>query len=360
MIESRNRLIRPKLRKSGAGWNPMHRFPRIDWLLIVLFLCACNPERETSRLTVPPLPTATLTSTPAPTATVTPTPSPTPRPTAERIVIISLDGLRPDGLLRAEIPRISELINGSASTFTAQTILPSGTLPAHASMVSGRCVSKHGITYNDLIPSEEPLQGATIFSIAKEAGLRTVMVVGKEKLIVLARPGTVDTFRYVNEGDEEIVRVALEEASSGFGVLFVHLILPDFFGHSAGWMSPAYLQGIGRDDAAVGTLIDGLRKAGLLEGAIIILTADHGGHDFTHGTAQEADMTIPWIIYGFGVSEGVSIEVPVSITDTAATGAWALGLAIPSDWDGRPVVEAFGLQAELLPVATASPSRCGL
>jgi arylsulfatase A-like enzyme len=338
----------------------MHRLPRIPLLLIVLFLCGCNPAWRTAAQTDPPPPFVTLTPTVTPTATATFSPSPTPRPAAERIVIISMDGLRADGLLRADIPRISELINGGASTFTAQTILPSGTLPAHASMVSGRCVSKHGIIWNDLIPSAEPLQGTTIFSVAQEAGLRTIMVFGKEKLITLARPGTVDLVRYVNESDEEIVRVALEEASSGFGVLFVHLILPDFFGHSAGWMSPAYLQGIGRDDAAVGTLIDGLREAGLLEGAIVILTADHGGHDFTHGTYQKEDMTIPWIIYGFGVLEGVPIEVPVSIMDTAATGVWALGLAVPMDWDGRPVVEAFGLQAERLPVATASAYHCGI
>ena len=110
------------------------------------------------------------------------------------------------------------------------------------------------------------------------------MVVGKEKLITLARPGTVDTFRFVNGSDEQIVQAALEEASGGFGVLFVHLILPDFFGHSVGWMSPAYLGGIGRDDAAVGTLVDGLRSLGLMDNALLILTADHGGHDLTHGT----------------------------------------------------------------------------
>jgi len=46
--------------------------------------------------------------------------------------------------------------------------------------------------------------------------------------------------------------------------------------------------------------------------------------------------------------------------DTAATAVWGLGLTVPADWDGRPVVEAFGLQAELLPIATASATRCGI
>jgi arylsulfatase A-like enzyme len=276
-------------------------------------------------------------------------------------VIISIDGLRPDGLLRANIPRISRLINGGASTFSAKTILPSGTLPAHASMVSGRCVSHHGIIWNDLVPSDEPLQGATVFSVAKDAGLRTVMVVGKEKLITLARPGTVDSFRYEPDSvDERIIRIALEEAAKGFGVLFIHLILPDYFGHLDGWMTPSYLRGIDRDDAAVGVLVDGLQNLGLLDGTLILLTADHGGHDRTHGTYQAEDMLIPWIIYGVGVSAGTAIEVPVSIMDTAPTAVWGLGLALPGEWDGRPVVEAFGLQAGPLSLPTASPFRCGV
>jgi len=342
-----------------VGRYGMHKLPRFHLLWFPALLCSCNLAVAPA---TPPLtrsPAATLTPSATPTVTAIQTPSPTPRPAANRVIIISVDGLRPDGLLRAQIPRISGLINGGASTFTARTVFPSSTLPAHASMVSGRCVSDHGILWNDLIPSAEPLQGATVFSIAKAAGLRTVMVVGKEKLVTLARPGTVDTFRFVSGSDEQIVQAALEEASSGFGILFVHLILPDFFGHSAGWMSPDYLGGIGRDDAAIGTLLDGLSAGGLLDRAVVILTADHGGHDLTHGTLRDEDMTIPWILYGFGVLPGVSIGVPVSIMDTAATGIWVLGLEVPADWDGRPVVEAFGLQAEAIPVATAGPARCG-
>jgi predicted AlkP superfamily pyrophosphatase or phosphodiesterase len=330
------------------------------WIGCGALLFSCNLPGRPPTVTLEPTRTATRIPITTPTLSQQEIPgsTPTPRPKTERVVIISIDGLRPDGLLRSTIPRISELINGGASSFSAQTVFPSGTLPAHASMVSGRCVSRHGIDWNDLIPSNGFLQGATVFSIAKDAGLRTVMVVGKEKLLTLARPGTVDVFRYVAESDERIVQVALQEAASGFGILFVHLLLPDYFGHLDGWMTASYLKGIGRDDAAVGALIDGLRDLKLLEDALIILTADHGGHDQTHGTAQKEDLTIPWIVFGPGVNAGAPIEVPVSIMDTAATAIWGLGLAVPADWDGRPVVEAFGLQAELLPVATAAADRC--
>jgi arylsulfatase A-like enzyme len=331
-------------------------------LLFASLLFSCSPVLPAHSPTPEPATVATLTrvfpSVTVPASTFTPTSSPTPRPRAQRIVIISLDGLRPDGLLRANIPRISALINGGASTFSAQTILPSATLPAHASMLSGRCVSKHGIIWNDLIPSKGYIQGSTIFSVAKDAGLRTIMVVGKEKLVTLARPGTVDRFHYVNGSDELIVQTALEEAAGGFGVLFVHLYLPDFMGHSSGWMSAPYIKIIDRDDTAVGTLFDGLRTLGLADGTLFIITADHGGHDLTHGTAQAEDTTIPWIIYGPGVLPGVSLTVPVSVMDTAPTGVWALGLTIPTDWDGRPVVEAFGLEDPSAPASAVASYRC--
>jgi hypothetical protein len=39
--------------------------------------------------------------------------------------------------------------------------------------------------------------------------------------------------------------------------------------------------------------------------------------------------------------------------DTAATAAHALGLAIPAEWDGVPVSEAFGLPVEAASISCA-------
>lgn len=333
-------------------------------LFLVFLLSSCSPSIPADTATVEPPAIATLTPTfsptATPTATFTSTPSSTPAPKAQRVVIISIDGLRPDGLLRSNIPRISALINGGAASITAQTVFPSVTLPAHASMLSGRCVSQHGINWDDYEPEKGYLQGATIFSVAHDAGLRTIMVVAKEKLKTLADPKIVDTFKFISGTDEEIAQAALKETVGGFGVLFLHLAFPDSFGHLDGWMSAAYLSVIGRDDTAVGILLDGLKEQNLLEGTLIILTSDHGGHDQSHGSLLPADMTIPWIVYGPGVVAGSALDIPILTTDTAATGVWALGLKVPSDWAGRPVVEAFGLTAESVPVVGASANRCGL
>jgi arylsulfatase A-like enzyme len=348
-----------------GGWaekTRMKKFLLLSALIPALLLSSCLAPAPVLTPTIGPTSTESFTPAFSPTVALsaarTPPPSPTPSPKAQRVVIISIDGLRPDGLLQSNIPRISALMTGGAYSLTAQTIFPSVTLPAHASMLSGRCVSKHGITWDDYEPDQGYIQGATIFSIAHDAGLKTIMVVGKQKLETIARPGTVE-FHFINTGnDADIAQAALQEAAGGFGVLFVHLTYPDSFGHADGWMSAIYLNVIGRDDTVVGTLIDGLKAENLLEGTLIILTADHGGHDQSHGSLDPHDMTIPWIIFGPGVVSGPPLTVPILTTDTAATGVWALGLAIPPDWDGRPVVEAFGLTAESAAVATAAPNRC--
>jgi arylsulfatase A-like enzyme len=73
----------------------------------------------------------------------------------------------------------------------------------------------------------------------------------------------------------------------------------------------------------------------------VLLQADHGGHDYQHGTALAEDMTIPWILNGPSVRCGYPLQQPVCITDTAATIAYLLDVPCPAVWDVQPVLEAF-------------------
>jgi phosphopentomutase len=168
------------------------------------------------------------------------------------------------------------------------------------------------------------------------------MVVTKEKLVHLAPPGTVDEFLYQSVGDFALAEIAAAEIGEGFGVLFVHFAGPDAGGHLYGWMSESYLGTVHNTDIAVARLLEALDAAGLTESTLVILTADHGGHGTIHGTDLLEDTTIPWIVAGPGVIPGLSLQTPVRVFDTAATAAWALGLPLPGDMDGAPVLEAFG------------------
>jgi len=60
-----------------------------------------------------------------------------PVPAIERALIISIDGLRPDLLTRAETPAIHKLIKTGCFSFWARTVPAAITLPSHTSMLTG-------------------------------------------------------------------------------------------------------------------------------------------------------------------------------------------------------------------------------
>src|SRR5436190_24155017 len=59
---------------------------------------------------------------------------PKPVPEIERALLISIDGCRPDLLLRADAPNIRKLMKTGSFHFWARTIPAAITLPSHASM----------------------------------------------------------------------------------------------------------------------------------------------------------------------------------------------------------------------------------
>lgn len=266
---------------------------------------------------------------------------PPPSRLVNHVIIVSIDGLRPDALRRAETINLKTLWQGGASSWQAQTVFPSITLPAHASMLSGVPIEKHGITWNDWQPGQGFISVPTVFSIAHEAGVTTAAVVGKFKLFHLAPPGVVDFFD-VHPSDADVSQAAADYfLAHRPTVLFLHLPDTDTTGHAYGWMSPEQLQTIGRADQALTPLLTALRQTNLLDQTLIIVTADHGGHARTHGTDLPEDMTIPWIAFGAPVKRGYRIKSWVRVYDTAATALYALGLPIPESWEGKPIVEMF-------------------
>jgi predicted AlkP superfamily pyrophosphatase or phosphodiesterase len=325
-------------------------------LIALIFLLACQIPSALTPAILTPLPTFTsiFTETPSPSATLTetatptqtPSLTPTPAPHASRVLILSIDGLRPDAILAAPMPNLLNLMQNSAAyTLNAQTVYPSVTLISHSSMLVGVCPSKHGVYWNDYLPLLGYANGTDIFDLAHAAGLQTVMYVGKEKLRQVTEPASTDIFVYINDRDLVIADDLIANFPQDFGLLFVHFPLVDGMGHEYGWMSWQQLSVAYRADEALGNILAELDARGLRDDTLIIITSDHGGHDTTHGTKRPDDMTIPWIAFGPGIQPKV-LTTQVHTIDTAATAAFVLGLPIPPEWDGVPVYEAFGLSVE--------------
>lgn len=323
-------------------------------LFSILLLLACQSPNiavpfvsstATATRTLPPTSTPTQTATPPPTETPTPSATPTPTPRARRVVILSIDGLRPDAIELAPMQNLLELMQSGAYSLSARTTYPSVTLASHASMLTGTCPSDHGVIWNDYMPENGYARGTDLFDIASAAGLRTDMYVTKKKLLQLTEPSSLDNAVYVNDRDLVLMARLLEEFPQDFGLLFIHFGISDGMGHSYGWLSPQQFSTLYRADQALGQLLDELEARNLRSETLIIVTADHGGHDSTHGSNSPEDMTIPWIASGSGVV-AKPLTTLIHTTDTAATAAFALGLSIPPEWSGVPVYEAFGLPVE--------------
>ncbi|MGH2397381.1 MAG: alkaline phosphatase family protein [bacterium] len=265
-----------------------------------------------------------------------------PRPPAgaqdgslRHVIIMSFDGLRPDAL-RQVMP--AGLLSRAAYSWTAQTTLPSSTLPAHTSMLTGVGTEVHRVRFNDRARGYVTIP--TVFSVMTAQGKGAAAFVNKPKLLYLVRPGTVTRAEFLSfpaHRQEQVAREAVRYlAQAQPHLLFIHVADPDDAGHSSGWMSAPYIDMVRQVPATIEIVLDVLTRMSAMDQSLLIITADHGGHGRTHGSADPRDMTIPWLAFG-AVRPG-PIPLQIKTYDTAATALAALGIPIPSTWQGKPVV----------------------
>jgi predicted AlkP superfamily pyrophosphatase or phosphodiesterase len=256
------------------------------------------------------------------------------------VVLIMIDGLRPDALALTPCPHLTALKERSAYTLAAHSVMPSMTLPCHMSIFHSVPPARHGVTTNEWRPMARPLPG--LVEVAKAAWRRCAFFYNWEPLRNLSAPGSLAFayFRdnlYEPDGDERIVAEAARYiAAERPDFTFVYLGTLDIAGHGYGWMSDNYLAHLAGLDGTVGRLLDALPAE-----ATLLLQSDHGGHDRTHGSELPDDMTIPWLAAGPGIRQGYEIGAAVSLLDTAPTLARLLGLSPHPEWEGRVVEEIF-------------------
>lgn len=259
----------------------------------------------------------------------------------DHVFIVSFDGGKPSVMRDSNMPVFKDMQRHGACTSAAFTVVPSFTLVAHTSMLTGVQPNKHLIDWNNWQPAKGPVRVPTIFALAKAKGLTTGLVAGKEKFKHLEIPHSLDLFSAGEASALEVANTAAEFIlTQKPNLTFVHFADSDNAGHMFGWGSDEQKLAFADQDAALAILRKAVAKAGIEKDSVFILTADHGGHGFGHGTAELDDMHIPWVAWGKDVKPG-ALKRRVDIHDTAATALWLLGLRVPRTMDGRPVKEAF-------------------
>ncbi|MDB6139905.1 MAG: hypothetical protein JWO94_2977 [Verrucomicrobiaceae bacterium] len=282
-------------------------------------------------------------------------------PRAEHVFLVSIDGGKPAVIKESVMPVINKLAQEGAVTWEASTIFPSKTLPSHTSMITGVGPDKHNILWNDFEPIRGLVKVPTMFSLLKAQDPKavTAMFVGKVKFRHLWLKDSLDLFNYGGEqspapvaGTPELEKTKVP--SQGVAkqaapwikehkpkLAFIHLTDADSAGHASGWGSPEQKEAFKVTDQALGQVIQAINDAGIADSSVVIVSADHGGHDKTHGLNIPDDMHIPWIAWGKGVKKNFTITAPVTTFDSAATALWLLDVPLPAEFDGKPVTSAF-------------------
>ena len=112
-----------------------------------------------------------------------------------KVILVSIDGMRPDGLLQCGNPFVEELMKKGAYTLEGSSVNPSVTLPCHMSIFHSVIPERHGITTNTYMPMVRPVN--SLFEQISNAGGKSAMYYGWEPLRDVSRPGCLKHAEYI-------------------------------------------------------------------------------------------------------------------------------------------------------------------
>jgi predicted AlkP superfamily pyrophosphatase or phosphodiesterase len=248
--------------------------------------------------------------------------APPPPRLAEHVIVVMLDGCRPDILRRANAPVLHALAAAGTTFIRARTIYPSQTRVAFVSLPTGAYPGSHGIVGgnevkdaewrtvamgdDDPIATQALVARPTFFEAATAAGLTSLYAAMKGYELVGARGATwtINGKKTLNEAAYKTRYEATAEGSADLAagykqslsrqllaqtleilrekrpsLVVVNLGSVDYAGHSFGPEGTRYREAIEFLDGLVGDLLKALDAMGIRERTTIIVSADHGFSD---------------------------------------------------------------------------------
>ena len=255
----------------------------------------------------------------------------------KKVILITVDGMRPDGFLACGNPYGAEMMKKGSYTLAGASVVPPVTLPCHLSLFQSVQPVRHGVLTNTYIPPVHAING--LFEQLHNAGKTAAMFYAWEPIRQVSTPKSLTFAEYawayaLESADTYLTRRMLEcirQYAPDF--LFLHMVETDEKGgHDNGWMTQAYLD-------RISIALDNIRR--ILETCgdryDVIVTADHGGHDRTHGLDIPEDMTIPMFFFDSDFEPGAQLE-NVGLLDLAPTIAKLIGVPPAREWEGRSIV----------------------
>ena len=255
---------------------------------------------------------------------------------SEKVILITVDGMRSDGFLQCGNPFIDDMMKRSTYGLKGVNVLPTDTLPCHMSLFTGTTPEIHNTRSNTFREAVQYVKG--LVEQIHDHGGKTAMYYGWEEMQDVVRPGGLDHSEYfpshgAGYTDAAITRLAIDyikKESPDF--LFLHLDGTDCTGHHIGWMTKEYLSTVSDAVDCVKTVL-----CELGDEYSVVVTSDHGGVGTDHGGESPEEMTIP--VFFFGPDFGGGREIgEFSIMDIAPTVTKTMGVPTPDCWLGKSVI----------------------
>ncbi|MEF2821374.1 MULTISPECIES: ectonucleotide pyrophosphatase/phosphodiesterase [Clostridium] len=237
------------------------------------------------------------------------------------VIVISFDAVSEEDLeFLSKQPNFSKLIKNGALIKNVESVYPSLTYPAHATIVTGKYPKNHGVINNTVLDfkNDNPdwywyrkyIKGDTIFDLAEKSGMKTCSIlwpVTARSKITYNMPEIFCTKRYDNQilksalagskiyqvnmnkkfgylrqGMEEpyLDNFATEVAKKTIrelkpNLILLHLIDSDSQKHKYGIENKEVIESLKRHDERLGEIIESLKLAGIYEDSTIIALGDH-------------------------------------------------------------------------------------
>jgi hypothetical protein len=278
---------------------------------------------------------------------------------AKRVYVIVVDGCNRGRLWQADAPVMDRLAREGTEYLAVEPAHPARTVVCFSSMLTGATPAEHGMRSN--FAPRLGVRRESVFDVLERDG-RTGRLVGIAHLL---DPFGHDVVRSVTsvQPTSEIDRSLTAEArrvvdEDDPDLLVLQLLAADQLGHVRGVRSPEYLDQLAETDRHVGEFLDFLERRGRLEGATVILMADHGqGRGIGgHGHLDWGERPVPFVVWGAGAVPGSISHEPRSVLELAPTLARLLGVARPAAARGRPLVPAE--DAQVVPASAGAGARC--
>jgi hypothetical protein len=262
---------------------------------------------------------------------------------AQRVYVIVIDGCNRGRLWQADAPVVDRLAREGTEYLAVEPAYPARTVVCFSSMLTGTTPAEHGMRSNFV--ARLGVRTESIFDVLERHGRRGRLVGIAHLLdpfgedVVRSVTSVQPTERIDHSLTAEARRVVDEEDPD---LLVLQLLAADQLGHVRGVRNAEYLEQLADTDRRVGEFIAFLEERGKLDGATVVLMADHGqGRGIGgHGHLDWGESPVPFVVWGEGAVPRATSGEPRSVLELAATIADLLGVERPAAARGRSLVPA--------------------